>query len=291
MVERTKETPKYESPLKIVDPSKEEDFENIETFHGSIAKLLNVINHGINKIETGSQTEKDPAILFYRTYELIKVAVEEKIEVDRAKKGYTDTAIDAIRLATDLAIACDLKDEKAREIFKEFKRKIITTSLRDMLRKHLEESPDFGITPEHPADKDLELAREIAGQAKGREILVIGIGHRGIRRSLDIFLNYRAETNTPDSVFWPVRFSANCGDRHYPNISWQEAEELKRIARSKKVVIIGPKERMEGATAHLKQILLKGEKSIDIELPAKPEESKPILSPHLLKKAAVLKKL
>jgi len=267
MAELINPTPHYESPLRIVNPSKRKDFRNIETFRGSVEKLIGAISLGIDKIEAGSQTEKEATTLFYRTYELIKMTVEEKIDVDRSKKGYTETAISAIRLATDLAIACGLKDKNAGEIFGELKGLVKTTKLKSMLKKRLEESTDFAITPEHPAEADLEIAQNLVAQTGGKDILLIGIGHRGIRRSLDIFLDYRTETNTPGSVFWPVRFSVNRGDRIYPNISWQEVDDLKKIATDKTVVIIGPAERLEGTVEHLKQIMPKDEKAIGIALP------------------------
>ena len=79
---------KYISPLEKVDPLDKNGFKQIETFHGTVTDVLIAIKKGILKIEEGVQSDEDRVALFYRTYELIKMTVEEKIFADETKRKY-----------------------------------------------------------------------------------------------------------------------------------------------------------------------------------------------------------
>lgn len=254
MPERTK----YISPIDAIDPEKnKKGFNRIETYTGTVRNVIADIDKGITKLEAGRQTEEDAVELFYLTSKMIKMSVEEKIEADRGKKGYVEEAIRVVGLTVDLATSCDLRDEGARAVFDDLKGAIEeeNSPLITMLEKKLSEAPDPGIMPEHPGEADLALAKKLLKDItdKGleeKDILVIGIGHRGLRRALNIFLDYCSESGSTNSRFWPVRLSPHYGDK-FPNFSWQEIDMLTKEAENKTVVVIGPEDRTDKVKKYL----------------------------------------
>lgn len=241
---------RYISPLEIVDPLDKNGFKQIETFHGTVSDVLIAVKKGILKIEEGVQNDEDRVALFYRTYELIKMAVEEKIFADETKRKYLDDALKAVELSVDIAIACDLEDTSCREKFDSFEKLLETTGINKMLKKSLSEAPDPDIMPDHPAEVDKSLAKTIAMQAKTKDVLAIGIGHRGIRRALNIFLEYCSEEQSENSLFWPIRLSSRRGD--LPHLSWKEVDDLAEKVRDRQLVVIGPYDRVSKAARYLR---------------------------------------
>jgi hypothetical protein len=250
MLEREVAIEKYVSPLKGVNPLDEDSFREIETFHGTVADVLVAIKAGVLKIEEGSQSDNDRIALFYRTYELIKMAVEEKIFADETKRSHMDSALKAVELSVDLAIACDLEDTSCREKLDSLQELLETNELKGMLGKSLREAPDPDIMPDHPAETDMSLAEIIAERTKTKDILVFGIGHRGTRRALNIFLDYCSKTKSSDSLFWPIRLSSRRGD--LPHLSWKEVDDLAKKTKDRQLVVIGPYDRVSKTSRYLR---------------------------------------
>ncbi|HZJ18173.1 MAG TPA: hypothetical protein VFD45_00960 [Patescibacteria group bacterium] len=259
MPERKVSAARYASPLEKVTPLDKNGFIRIETFQGTVADVLVAVRTGIHKIEERIQTDEDRVALFYRTYELIKMSVEEKIYADETKKEYINDALKAVEFSVDLAIACDLEDKTCRKKFDNFEKLLETPGVNRMLRKPLSEAPDPDIMPDHPAKADLLIAETIAEQTKTKDILAIGIGHRGIRRALNIFLDYCSEAQSSDSLFWPVRLSSRRGD--IPHLSWREVDDLAKKANDKQLVVIGPSDRISKTSRYLRRnVILPREK-------------------------------
>jgi hypothetical protein len=257
MIEKSIGVPHYTSPLRKVNPNQEEDFARIETYKGNVAVLLRDIGREIKNIEQGRISDENSLTLFYRTYELIKMTVNEKVDIDRQKKGHDQTlnAITAVRLAVRLAMACDLQDPNARELLQKYRKLVGTTELKSILKKTLNEAADRGIMPDHPAEEDLKIAEDIVEKTKKagkKDIVLVGIGHRGTRREIDIYLDSISLLKSTDSRYWSVRSSDNYFDRG-PNLSWQEENMIKTwIEEGRQLVIVGPEERMEKAKAILR---------------------------------------
>jgi len=168
----------------------------------------------------------------YSKARALKMAVEEKIFADETKRSHMDSALKAVELSVDLAIACDLEDTSCREKLDSLQELLETNELKGMLGKSLREAPDPDIMPDHPAETDMSLAEIIAERTKTKDILVFGIGHRGTRRALNIFLDYCSKTKSSDSLFWPIRLSSRRGD--LPHLSWKEVDDLAKKTKDSK---------------------------------------------------------
>lgn len=260
----------YKSPLDQIDPSRSEKFNKIETYKGKVFDIISEIDIGIDCIQTQQLSDERALSLFYRTYELIKMSLNEKVEVDKAKRGCTNEAIAAVRLSVRLAIACDTHDPLARDIFNEYVDLIEHPKLKPILNKGIEETPDREIMPEHPAKQDAALAEEILNKTDGKDFVMVALGHRGIKRAIDIYL----DTNPKNSRFWPVRYSLNYYD-NLPNVSFQEMDKItKWLKEGRELIIIGPAGRIDTKVIKLFEAAIpsprQGEKKkeiISIELP------------------------
>lgn len=251
MPERTEDPRRYVSPLKALAPEKTEDFNRIETYTGKVSDLIDTINMGISLIEAQELNEEGSVSLFYRTYELMKMTLNEKVDVDRSKSGHTEEAIKAVRLAVRLAIACDLQDPIARVIFGDYKELVEGTNLKTMLDKDVHELPDRAIMPDNPAEADMAIADEIVKKTDGEDFAMLGLFHRGAKREIDIYLNAISLSGSTKSRFWPVRYSPNYADR-LPNVSFQEIDMIRRwVEEGRQLVVIGPTERIDSKVMDL----------------------------------------
>lgn len=227
----------YISPFKDLDPTKISEY---ETYHGTVGSV-------IEDLETTLKTSHPSApVLIYRSYELMKMAVARKIEASRRKQwDNIDPAIKAVSLSMDVAVACYSRSKTALGKVEKFRSFIENSSLRDLLKGTVDESPDIGIMPDHPAEEDEKIASWLMQkkQAGGEDILAIILGDRGFRRGLNVFLDYRAESNTPNSKVWPVRFSKAKMDR-VPNMTPKEIVLLQKMSNGRQAVVIGPEDRI-----------------------------------------------
>lgn len=189
----------------------------------------------------------------YRAYELIKMTLNEKILLDL--KGTGKDVFDArqgLELSLELAKTCYRGNRPdAIKRLSEFDFLVNNSNLSAMLSKRIDEKRDVAMMPENPADEDLREAEQILDGVKGKPILAILLGHRGIRRGIDVFLDYQYISQTPESELWAVRYSFKFKDSR-PNISLRcddnlesEVDIIQRKAKGKRIAIIGPIERIQ----------------------------------------------
>ncbi|MCL4354593.1 hypothetical protein M1349_03970 [Patescibacteria group bacterium] len=249
----------YVSIFDELDPNKISDYETYHGTGGDVIKDLKVaLPIVVRDFQKGLHTPDLPIhVPIYRSYELMKMSVAQKIYIDRRKKlDQIKSAMDAVRLSTDVAVACFSRDKSALKKVEHFEAFIKNSSLEKMLLRRVDEDPDIGIMPEHPGEEDAKLASELKKKTGKADILAIMLGNRGLRRGLNVFLDYRAQTNTPNSEPWPIRYSPSHGDR-VPNLAVAEITHLQKMTRGKYIVVIGPQDRIDFAQHYFREIGLR----------------------------------
>lgn len=262
-----------------------EDVKRYEPFKGRVQEAIEVL-------EKSLKDKKAPIYIpVYRSYEIMKAAVNGKIHITYTPTSSEyDLAMKAVHLSQDLMLSCFRKDnEDALGKLKEFKKLIMPfgskegTHLRKMLLDRVEEKPDLAFMPSCIEEEDYRIAEKLFEQTNGDPFLMVALGYRGSWRTPEIFYELldlskdspNFKHSQPDSVFYLVRFSPfNYNDR-IPRISAMENDFLRKQATGRKIILVGPKERLLRAERYLNQtcFMSDGKLAEIIQAPLKLTES------------------
>ncbi len=170
--------------------------------------------------------------------EIAKATINEKVDKDIDNIN----GIRAMFMCIDLQTAIYYGNKEASlETLKNYEKFIKNSELKGVFNRSVEEFPDFGITSESARDEDFKNAEDLLKETKGNPILAIIICHRGFRRGLDVFLEYKYISNTPTSIAYVGRNSPGA-ENHDRGMKYSNSEVqfLRRLMHGRKTVIISP---------------------------------------------------
>lgn len=182
--------------------------------------------------------EEHPYISAVLGSEIAKATINEKID----QNTNSINGIRAMFMCIDLQTAIYYgNQETCLRMLKNYEKFIKSSELKGVFDRSIEEFPDFGITSESARDEDFKNAQDLLKETKGDPILAIIICHRGFRRGLDVFLEYKYISNTPTSIAYVGRNSPGA-ENHDRGMKYSSSEVqlLRRLMRGRKTVIISP---------------------------------------------------
>jgi hypothetical protein len=249
-----KRVPKYE---QLFGQDNLEDVKRYEKFEGTVEEAIKGLRAGLE--------DKDTSVYvpIYRSWELMKASIINKIDVDATKKhNELIPAIKAVELSRDIMLSCFQRDGKTALSNLDTFKKLVTSSgekstLQRMLAKRVEEKPDLAFLPSCVEEEDFNIAEQLLNAKNGtggEPILMIGIGFRGAWRIPEIFLEYQDLSDTPTSMFYLVRFSPHYYDR-LPRLAVPEMELLKKESVGRRIVVVGAKERSRLASEYFNKVV------------------------------------
>ncbi len=249
-----------------------EEIKKYEPFNGTVEENIEVLQKAL----------KDKNVSLYipafRSYELLKFSVNEKIEIEWGN-DYTlkDIAFDASQLAIDIALSCYKRDnQKALGLISQYEEKINSSGdnsrLKKMLKSKIDERQDLAFLPSCLEEEDFQIAEKMLELTKGKPVLMIGVGWRAAWRFPEIFSEYEYLSNTPDnhekpgSLLQIERFSKEYNDFFHIKYPLRDKEFTREKAKGRTIVLIGASDKLIRFEHFVKNVIFTPNQTRGIEI-------------------------
>ncbi len=168
--------------------------------------------------------EANPVILALHPPRIMRGVMDYFIQTQR-ENGKVYLLRKAVRLA--LALSNNLETSR---YLRKFGRAVVNSGHGDLLKFPVSQIPDRPAWDSTRPDRSRRSAEALLGQARGRDLLFIPLGHGGVAAGLDVFEYYRKLTRTKGSLFYPVRCSMKKKHDRQPRASQEEVKFLRQAA-------------------------------------------------------------